>query len=183
MQQQEPLSLLWCQWGLNCKNQAGLLLPKVNNTQNQAYLQQANLDTSQKSSQPAAGQYSKFEPACGGPQSLNTSQKSSLPAAGQYSEFEPACGGLPSLDTSQKSSLPAMGKYSEFEPACGGPLWLDTSHKSSPPAAGYHFLTHLRNQARLRRANTLNLSPQNTFFPENSNFQDVSLNISQTRTS
>jgi hypothetical protein len=55
------------------------------------------------------------------PPSLNTSQKSSPPAAGKYSEFEPACGGLPSLNTSQKSSPPAAGKSSEFEPACGGP--------------------------------------------------------------
>ena len=76
---------------------------------------------SQKSSPPAAGPYSKIEPACGGPLSLDTSQKSSPPAAGPYSKIEPACGGLQSLDRSQKSSPPAAGPYSKIDPACRGP--------------------------------------------------------------
>ena len=181
MQEQEPLSLLWCKWGLNCKNQASLWLVKVNNTENQARLGRATLGiihtlhSSHKQSPPVAGQYSKFEPACGGPQWLNQSKKSSPPAAGPLqiqarlllaaSTNILYCylvvlnvkirnhflGTLPALGTVRRSWKDELNRVKTSHP-----LWLNRSQKSSP---------------------------ENSILPENCHFRDVSVNISRMRMS
>ena len=104
--------------------------------QNRARLLRATLATSQKPSQPAAGQYSRIKPACGGPHLASYTHLTALTNRARLRRaYTP------------KSSPPAAGHRHLTRLRNRARLRRAHTPNTSPPAAGGPHLTPLTKQA------------------------------------